>query len=240
VRRFLGLAGLLLSTAGCFGHLAITVQQQIDPRPILPGATLQQEIAVEADGLLGAAARQAMTQSTQTSANAAGGWQLRDNSDATTVRLRMFRSVALDANGSQVQSNLSGDPGKVQTVSDDWFVVRRYRVQIDVSAPENAVAPPASDPQSQQLAELVLAGISYDHYLRMPGFITSTNGTRSDDGRIAWHVSFASAATQQTLAAESVYVDIPRLGAALVAILALAAWRFVASRRRAAAPAPPA
>lgn len=238
MRRLVELAALLVITSACFGRLSIALNQQIEPRAILPGAILQQEIAIEGEGLLGAAARQAMTQNTQASAGATGGWQLRDNSDGTTVRFRMFRSVALDANGAQLQSNVSGDPGKVRVDSNDWFLLRRYRVQVDVTTPDNAVPPPSTDPQSQQLAQLVLAGITYDHSLRMPGFVTSTNGTRSDDGRIAWHVSFTSPNSQQSLVAESLYPDVPRLAALLLLVLALAAWRFVASRRRSAEPAP--
>ena len=239
MRRLLVLAAVVALGTACFGRLSIALNEQIEPRPILPGAVLQQEIAIEGDGLLGAAARQAMTQSAQASANAsAAGWQLRDNSDGTTVRFRMFRSVSMDANGAQLQSNVSGDPGKVQVVSSDWFVLRRYRIQVDVSTPDSAVAPSSSDPQSQQLAQLVLAGITYDHYLRLPGFVTSTNGTRSDDGRIVWHVAFNSPTTQESLVAESIYPDLPRVALLLALIVALVVWRVVARLRRPSAPAP--
>ena len=237
MRRALAAASLLLLTTACFGRLSIALTQQIDPRPILPGATLQQEIAIEGEGLLGAAARQAMTQSTNATTT---GWQLRDNSDGTTVRFHMLRSVPMDASGTRVQSSFSGDPGKVQVASDDWIVVRRYHVQVDVSTPESAVAPTSNDAQSQQLAQLVLAGISYDHYLRMPGIVTSTNGTRTDDGRIGWHVSFTSASTQESLMAESIYPDAPRAALLVALIIGLVFARFAISRRRTAAPAPPA
>jgi len=237
--RLLALAGVLAITTACFGHLAISLNEQIDPRPILPGAVLQQEISIEGDGLLGAAARQAMTQSAQASASPNAGWQLRDNSDQTTMRFRMSRSVAMDASGTQLQSAMSGDPAKVQVVSSDWFLVRRYRVQVDVSTPDNAVAPQqTNDPQSQQLAQLMLASITYDHYLRMPGIVTETNGIKSDDGRLAWHVSFASPSSQQTLIAESIYPDVPRVGVLLVLLGGLVAWRVIAARRRDRAPAP--
>ena len=239
MRRLLALIALGAVTTSCFGRLSIAMNQQIEPRPILPGAVLQQEIAIEGDGLLGAAARQAMTQA-QASANATAGWQLRDNSDGATSRFRIFRSVALDANGTQQQNAVSGDPGKVQVSSTDWIVLRRYRVQVDVSAPDNTVAPSSTDPQSQQLAQLALAGITYDHYLRMPGVVTSTNGTRSDDGRIVWHVSFTSPEPQQSLVAESVYPDLPRLALFAFVLLALLTWRVVALLRRGPSPHQPA
>ena len=237
MRRWLYLAIIVLLCNACFGRLAIGLNEQIDPRPILPGAVLQQEIAIEGEGLLGAAARQAMTQAA-TGANTNPGWQLRDNSDGTTVRFRLFRSVPIDANGTQVQTNVNGDPGKVQVASSDWGLVRRYRVQVDVSTPDSAIAPSATDSQSQQVAQLMLASISYDHYLRMPGIVTSTNGTRSDDGRIAWHVSFNPPTTQESLVAESVYPDVPRVALLALVIVALIAWRIVSRYRRAETPAP--
>jgi len=236
--RILALAGLLAVTTACFGRLAISLNEQIDPRPILPGAVLQQELAIEGDGLLGAAARQAMTQSAQASASPNAGWQFRDNSDGTTVRFRMSRSIAMDASGTELQAAINGDPAKVQVVSSDWFFVRRYRVQVDVSTPDNAASPPTSDAQSQQLAQLMLAGITYDHYLRMPGIVTDTNGIKSDDGRLSWHVSFTSPSSQQTLFAESIYPDLPRGGMLLVLLGGLAGWRLIAMRRRPDAPAP--
>src|SRR2546428_12008638 len=133
--RLLPLAGVLAITTACFGHLAISLNEQIDPRPILPGAVLQQEISIEGDGLLGAAARQAMTQSAQASASPTAGWQLRDNSDQTTMRFRMSLSVAMDASGTQLQGAMSGDPAKGQAVSSDWFWVRRSRRRGPASHP---------------------------------------------------------------------------------------------------------
>jgi hypothetical protein len=233
VRRLLYLAIIVLLSCACFGRLSISASDQIDPRPILPGAVLHQEITLEGEGLLGAAARQSVSQKPGNAAASSGGWQVRDDSDGAVTRLRLSRSISLDAAGAAVQSDLSSDPARVQVTANDWFVVRRYRIQVDVAAPQDAVPPRPDDTLSQQAALAVLSAITYDHYLRMPGIVMSTNGSRADDGRLVWHVSFASPTTQQTLLAESMYPDVPRI-VLVLALIASTAFihAFVLDRRR--------
>src|SRR6266481_3638892 len=87
----------LLATA-CFGKFALGVTQTIEPTPILPDASVKQELNVEADGLLGTAVKQALTDAaTKGQAQSQSGtqWQIRDTSDGSAVHLRMFRSVNL-------------------------------------------------------------------------------------------------------------------------------------------------
>src|SRR2546428_10437519 len=94
-RRLPMLAAAGLLATACFGKFALGVTQTIEPTPILPGANVKQELNIEADGLLGTAGKQALTEPAtqgQTQTHAGTHWQARDSSEASAVHLRMFRS----------------------------------------------------------------------------------------------------------------------------------------------------
>lgn len=240
----LAAAGLL--TTACFGKFALGVTQTIEPTPILPGANVKQELNIEADGLLGSAVKQALTDAaTKGQAQTQPGtqWQIRDNSEASAVHLRMFRTVSLsEAQTPVAQSSTGGfDVGTMTIRADDWGLARHYTVRIVVtpSAPNTPVGTPATtDATSQQLAKAILAGITYDYYVSLPGLVTATNGVPGDQSRLVWHLDLSSG-SERVLTAESIYPDVPRLIVLLVAILLIIAVMFVQSRRRRPATAEP-
>jgi hypothetical protein len=237
----------LLATA-CFGKFALGVTQTIEPTPILPGASVKQELNIEADGLLGTAVKQALTDaSTKGQAQPGSGtqWQIRDNSEGSAVHLRMFRTVSItEAQTAVAQSSTGGfDVGTMTVRGDDWLLARRYTVRIVVtpSAPNTPVGTPTgTDATSQQLAKAILAGITYDYYISMPGVVTATNGASGDQSRLVWHLDL-TAGTERVLTAESIYPDVPRLIFLLVIVgLIVVGIIVLRSRRsRAVTPAPP-
>ena len=248
LRRLPLLAAAGLLATACFGKFALGVTQTIEPTPILPGASVKQELAVEADGLLGTAVKQGMTEAvTKGQAQAQSGtqWQVRDNSDGSAVHLRMFRTVSLtEAQTAVPQSSTGGfDVGRITVRADDWVLVRRYAVRVVVSpsTPTGpAGTPTGNDAATRQLAQAMLAGITYDYYLGLPGLVTATNGATGDQSRLVWHLDLTSG-TERVLTAESLYPDVPRIILLLVLIGALAiAVIWLRSRSRGpAAPEPP-
>ena len=228
----------LLATA-CFGKFALGVTQTIEPTPILPGANVKQELNIEADGLLGTAVKQALTDAaTKSQAQTQSGtqWQIRDNSEGSAVHLRMFRTVSLaEAQTAVAQSSTGGfDVGTMSIHADDWLVARHYTVRIVVtpSAPTTpAGTPTGTDATSQQLAQAILAGITYDYYMSLPGVVTATNGVPGDQSRLVWHLNLTSG-SERVLTAESIYPDVPRLVVLLIAIVLIVGAVFIRSRRR--------
>src|SRR5256712_7393075 len=96
-RRLPMLAAAGLLATACFGKFALGVTQTIEPNPILPGASVKQEVNVDADGLLGSAVKQAMTDAaTKSQAQGQSGtqWQIRDNSEDAEVPPRNDRPVS--------------------------------------------------------------------------------------------------------------------------------------------------
>src|SRR5438477_10791358 len=92
------LAAAGLPATASFGKCALGATQTIEPNTILPAASVKQEVNVGADGLLGSAVKQAMTDAaTKSQAQGQTGtqWQIRDNSEGAAVHLRMSRSVSL-------------------------------------------------------------------------------------------------------------------------------------------------
>ena len=233
----LAVAGLLATA--CFGKFALGVTQTIEPTPILPGANVKQELSIEADGLLGTAVKQALTDAaTKGQAQAPSGtqWQIKDNSEGSAVHLRMFRTVSLtEAQTAVAQSSTGGfDVGTTSVRGDDWLLARRYTVRIVVtpSAPSTpAGTPTGTDATSQQLAQAILAGITYDYYVSMPGFVTATNGASGDQSRLVWHLDLTSG-SERVLTAESIYPDVPRLILLLVIIVLIAVGTIVLRSRR--------
>ena len=237
--RLLLLAAAGLLATACFGKFALGVTQTIEPTPILPGANVKQELNIEADGLLGTAVKQALTDAaTKSQAQPQSGtqWQIRDTSDGAAVHLRMSRTVNLtEAQTAVAQSSTGGfDVGTMTLRADDWGVARHYTVRIVVtpSAPSApAGTPTGTDATSQQLAKAILAGITYDYYVGLPGVVTATNGVPGDQSRLVWHLDLSSGA-ERVLTAESIYPDVPRLIVFVVAILLLAGVVIVRSRAR--------
>ena len=233
----LALAGILASA--CFGKFALGVTQTVEPTPILPGADVKQELNIEADGLLGTAVKQALTDaSTKAQAQPATGtqWQIRDTSDGSAVHLRMFRTVNLnEAQTAVAQSTTGGfDVGTMNIHADDWGLARHYTVRIVVtpSAPSTpAGTTTGTDATSQQLAKAILAGITYDYYVSLPGIVTASNGVPGDQSRQVWHLDLTTG-TERTLTAESIYPDVPRLIVLLLVILLIVGIFFVRSRGR--------
>ncbi|TMC73388.1 MAG: hypothetical protein E6J13_03845 [Chloroflexi bacterium] len=250
LRRLPLLAAAGLLATACFGKFALGVTQTIEPTPILPGASVKQELAVEADGLLGTAVKQGMTDAvTKGQAQAPSGtqWQVRDNSDGSAVHLRMFRTVSLtEAQTAVPQATTGGfDIGALNVRADDWVLVRRYTVRVVVSpsAPTGpAGTPTGNDAAARQLAQAMLAGITYDYYIALPGLVTATNGATGDQSRLVWHLDLTSG-TERVLTAESLYPDVPRIVLLLVLVAALVIvviWlRSRSSRPAPAAPEPP-
>lgn len=240
----LALAGLLATA--CFGKFALGVTQTIEPTPILPGASVKQELNIEADGLLGTAVKQALTDAaTKGQAQPPSGtqWQIRDSSEGSAVRLRMFRTVSLtEAQTAVAQSSTGGfDVGTITVRADDWLLARRYtaRIVVTPSAPSApAGTPTGTDATSQQLAKAILAGITYDYYVNMPGVVTATNGRAGDQSRLVWNLDLTSG-SERVLTAESIYPDVPRLIFLLV-IIALIVVGTIILRSRRSRPTPPA
>ncbi|MDP9285390.1 MAG: hypothetical protein M3P41_10650, partial [Actinomycetota bacterium] len=156
-RRLALLAAAGLLSTACFGKFALGVTQTIEPTPILPGANVKQELNIEADGLLGTAVKQALTDAAtkgQAQAQTGTQWQIRDNSEGSAVHLRMFRTVSLtEAQTAIPQSSTGGfDVGTMSVHADDWGLARHYTVRIVVtpstpSAP--AGTPTGTDATSQ-------------------------------------------------------------------------------------------
>jgi hypothetical protein len=238
-RRFLVLAAAGLLATACFGKFALGVTQTIEPTPLLPGANVKQELNIEADGLLGTAVKQALTDaSTKAQAEPRSGtqWQIRDTSDGSAVHLRMSRSVNLtEAQTAVAQSSTGGfDVGRMNIHADDWGVARHYSVRIVVtpSAPSTpAGTTTGTDATSQQLAKAILAGITYDYYVSLPGVVTATNGVPGDQSRLVWHLDLASG-SERVLTAESIYPDVPRLVVFLIVIVLIVGAVLIRSRRR--------
>jgi hypothetical protein len=238
-RRLAVLAAAGLLATACFGKFALGVTQTIEPTPILPGANVKQELNIEADGLLGTAVKQALTDATtkaQAQTQSGTQWQIRDNSEGSAVHLRMFRTVNLnEAQTAVAQSSTGGfDVGTMSVRADDWVLARRYAVRITVtpSAPSTPVGTPTgTDATSQQLAQAILAGITYDYYVSLPGVITATNGVPGDQSRLVWHLNLTSG-SERVLTAESIYPDVPRLIVLLVAVVLIAGAIIIRSRGR--------
>jgi hypothetical protein len=247
-RRLALLASAGLLASACFGKFALGVTQTIEPTPILPGASVKQELAIEADGLLGSAVKQGMNDAVtkgQKDAPTGTQWQVRDNSDGSAVHLRMFRTVSLaEAQTAVPQTSTGGfDVGTMSVRADDWLVVRRYAVRVVVapSTPTGPTGTPtANDAAARQLAQAMLAGITYDYYLGLPGVVTATNGATGDQSRLVWHLDLTSGA-ERVLTAESLYPDVPRilLVLVLIAVLAIAIIWMRSRRSRRSAPATP-
>jgi hypothetical protein len=238
-RRLWMLAAAGLLASACFGKFALGVTQTIEPTPILPGANVKQELNIEADGLLGTAVKQALTDAAtkgQAQTQTGTQWQITDTSQGSAVHLRMFRTVSLaEAQTAVAQSSTGGfDVGTMNIRADDWIVARHYSVRIVVtpSAPTApAGTPTGTDATSQQLAQAILAGITYDYYVSLPGVVTATNGVPGDQSRLVWHLNLTSG-SERVLTAESIYPDVPRVVGLLLLIVLLVGLVFVRSRRR--------
>jgi hypothetical protein len=215
----LAVAGLLAT--GCFGKFALGVTQTVEPTAILPGASVKQELNIEADGLLGSAVKQAMTDAAMKEALPQSGtqWQIRDNSEGTAVRLRMFRTVSLTEAQAEVPETSTGgfDVGTMTVRADDWLVARRYAVRVLVSS--KAPTSPTGAPTGT------------DYYVSLPGFVTATNGAPGDGSRLVWHLD-PSSASERILTAESIYPDVPRLVLLLVIIVLIGIGTIVLRSRR--------
>ena len=236
-RRFAILAATGLFATACFGKFALGVTQTVEPNPILPGASVKQEVNVDADGLLGTAVKQAMTdaaQKGQAQPQAGTQWQIRDNSEGSAVHLRMSRSVSLAEAQTAVSKTTTGgfDVGTISVKVDDWLIARHYTVRVVVSpsAPTTPTGTPTpTDATSQQLAQAILAGITYDYFISLPGVVTATNGVPGDNARLVWHLDLTGG-TERVLTAESIYPDWPRLIVLLIVFILLGSGLVFRSR----------
>ena len=171
-------------------------------------------------------------------------WQIRDNSEGAAVHLRMSRSVSLAEAQTAVSKTSTGgfDVGTISVRADDWLIARHYTVRVVVS-PSAPGAPPGTptgtDATSQQLAQAILAGITYDYFVSLPGVITATNGVPGDNSRLVWHLDL-TAGSERVLTAESIYPDWPRLVLLLVVFVLLGSGIVFRSRgKRPVTPEPP-
>src|SRR5258706_10113974 len=208
-------AGVL--SAACFGKLSVVVSNDVQPALILPGGAIAQEVRIEADGAFAGLIRQWLAQAT--AAPNSQGWDVRDNSDGSTLRLRMSRTVAIGS--SQLENGANSGAmqgGSVDIAVTDYVVARRFIATVSVPAFSTAATTTTTCSFGDSLGQLALAGVTFDESLTMPGFITSTNGLPSDGGRVIWHLKIDSTSSQ-SLRAESIYLDWPRIAVAVVALL---------------------
>jgi hypothetical protein len=148
----------------------------------------------------------------------------------------LFRTVSLtEAQTAVPQSSTGGfDVGTMTVRADDWVLARHYAVRVVVtpSAPTApAGTPTGTDANAQQLARAILAGITYDYFVSLPGVVTATNGVPGDQSRLVWHLDLTSG-SERVLTAESIYPDVPRLVVLLIAILLVVGTALVRSRGR--------
>lgn len=248
-RRLSILAAAGLLATACFGKFTLGVTQTIEATPILPGASVRQEVAVDADGLLGSAVKQAMTEAAAkgtAQGQTATQWQIRDNSDGPNVKIRMSRTVSLaEAQQAVAQSSTGGfDVGTIVVRADDWGIARHYAVRVVVSPGSSTPATPSSsqpnDATTQQLAQALLSGITYDYFISVPGFVTSTNGTSAEQSRLVWHMDLTSRA-ERVLVAESIYLDWMRIALvlAIVALIIVGVWYMRRSQQPVTIEQPP-
>src|SRR2546429_9990350 len=148
----------------------------------------------------------------------------------------MSRSVALAEPQTAVAKTSTGgfDVGTISVHADDWFIARHYTVRVVVSpsAPTSPTGTPtATDATSQQLAQAILAGITYDYFVGLPGVVTATNGLPADNSRLVWHLDLTSG-SERVLTAESIYPDWPRLIVLVLLIVLIAGAIVLRSRAR--------
>jgi hypothetical protein len=237
VVRVIALVAVGVVSAACFGKLAVSVSNDVQPAVILPGGVVAQEIRIEADGAFGGLIRQSLAQASASPSSP--GWDVRDNSDGSTLRLRMSRTVAIGSSELATGASSGGMQGGSVDVHVDDYVIARHFVAIVTVPPLSLGSSTSANSSSgaalgQQITQLALSGVSFDESLTMPGSVTTTNGIAGDGSRIVWHLKLDSTASQ-TLRAESIYPDWPRISAvgALVVLLMLAAVfrrRTLASR----------
>lgn len=216
----LSLAGVVGSA--CFGKFNLGVTNTIEPTVLLPGAALRQEINLESDGLLGGAIRQSVTHGDTGQSAVPGSWTIADNSDGSTVRLRITRSVPVGSepvsSGTASSAN-SVDIGVTNVRANDYVFVRRYVLTVRVQTPDLSATTSANSSSqadlSRSLGQLALAGLTYDHFAVLPGFLIATNGIPGDTSRVVWHLSLTSR-SDRTLTAESLFIDWPRIALALL------------------------
>jgi hypothetical protein len=154
----------------------------------------------------------------------------------------MFRSVNMsEAQGRVTRSSTSSpDIGTIEIRADDWVFARHYVVRVLVAPSSGAGStPPSSDQTTQQLTQAMLAGITYDYHLTLPGFVTSTNGLPGDDTRLTWHLALTSA-SERELTAESIYLDWPRILLVVIVLGVVGTLLYMRSRTGAKLPRPPA
>jgi hypothetical protein len=156
----------------------------------------------------------------------------------------MFRTVGLtEAQIAVPESSTGGfDVGTITVRADDWVLVRRYaaRVVVSTKAPTTptGTTPTGTDAAAQQLAKAMLAGITYDYYISLPGIVTATNGVPGDQSRLVWHLDLTSG-SERVLTAESIYPDWPRLVLLLIVIILIVGAIWLRSRpARPASPKP--
>jgi hypothetical protein len=147
----------------------------------------------------------------------------------------MSRSVNLTEAQTAVSKTSTGgfDVGTITVRADDWLVARHYAVRVVVSpsAPTSPTGTPTgTDATSQQLAQAILAGITYDYFVSLPGVVTATNGVPGDNSRLVWHLDLTGA-SERVLTAESIYPDGPRLVVLLVIVVLLGGGLVLRSRR---------
>lgn len=221
----LGLAAIVLGA--CIGRLSLAANITVEPHLVLPGNRATLAIDVEGDGLLGNAIRQQLTPAAfQQSPLSGAQWELRDNSDAQSVR---FRAVSTTDFPATLDAQRVPAAGAISLSSNDYVLFRRYQLQVTVP-PTQSTTPTSTDQLSQQTTAAALAAVRYDWTARLPGSVETTNGVRSDDGRIVWHLDI-SAKQAQVLTAQSTYIDFPRI-ALVTALLLIVLVGLTLSRRR--------
>jgi hypothetical protein len=226
IGRAAGLALVTLALCACIGRLSLAANMKVEPHLILPGNKATVAIEVEGDGLLGNAVRQQLTPAAFQRANDVE-WEFRDNSDAQTVRFRATSSANFPATFEAQQVPAAG---AISLTANDYVFLRRYHLVVTVAPTQSATAS-STDAVSQQTAAAALAAIRYDWSVALPGNIETTNGVRSDDGRIIWHLNM-SARDPQVLSAQSTYVDVPRIALGGAALLLITGGLVLRRRRR--------
>lgn len=225
------IASLALLSTACLGRASLDVTTSIEPSIFLPGATAREELVVGGDGQLGNAIGDDIRRLVAHHVAAPGesSWELADTSTGSSVRLRLTRTSRAESPLDLFSFGTQTSRPRVRLETTDFGLARRYALTVTLpSTPREGV-------DAVRQAEALGARIDFNWYVDMPGIVLSSNGEPTETNRRQWRLSLASD-REQTLRAESLYLDWSRLPLLLPPIGALIAWRLQRRRRQSVAP----
>jgi hypothetical protein len=110
-----------------------------------------------------------------------------------------------------------GDAIRARLETTDFGIARYYALSLTFPARSSGAAQPTS------------RDLNWDWYVKPPGFVMSTNGTHTAESQLLWQIDL-DASQNQVLTAESIYVDLPRIGVLVVLSMGLLAIRAARAR----------